>query len=162
MTDDTAAINQAISSGNRCVPGSCQSTTITPAVVYFPTGTYLISSSLIQYYYTQMIGNPNSLPVLKATPGFTGFGLIDGDPYQAGGVLAYGATNVFYRQVRNLILDLTSIPSSSTATGIHWPTSQATSLQNVIFKMSDAPGTQHTGLFIESGKYTNAVGINIF
>lgn len=32
-------------------------------------------------------------------------------------------------------------------------TAQATSLQNVIFKMSDAPGTQHQGLFIESGKW---------
>ena len=31
-------------------------------------------------------------------------------------------------------------------------TAQATSLQNVVFKMSDAPGTQHQGLFIESGK----------
>ena len=29
---------------------------------------------------------------------------------------------------------------------------QATSLQNVVFKMSDAPGTQHQGLYIESGK----------
>jgi len=112
----------------------------------------LISSSLIQYYYTQIIGNPNSLPVLKATPGFTGFGLIDGDQYQAGGALAYPAINVFYRQVRNMILDLTSIPSNVTATGMHWPTSQATSLQNIIFKMSDASGTQHTGLFVESGK----------
>lgn len=118
----------------------------------------MISSSLIQYYYTQIIGNPNSLPVLKATPGFTGFGLIDGDQYQAGGALGYPAVNVFYRQVRNMILDLTSIPSNVTATGIHWPTSQATSLQNVIFKMSEASGTQHTGLFVESGKAFITVG----
>ena len=97
VTDDTAAIQSAISSGGRCAPGACQSSTITPAVVYFPAGTYLISSSLIDYYYTQIIGNPNSLPTLKATPGFTGFGLIDGDQYQAGGVLGFGATNVFYR-----------------------------------------------------------------
>jgi len=53
-TDDTAAIQRAISSGNRCAPGVCESTTRTPAVVYFPGGTYLISASIIDYYYTQV------------------------------------------------------------------------------------------------------------
>ena len=48
---------------------------------------------------------------------------------------------------------MTSIPAETTATGLHWPTSQATSLQNVVFQMSSAPGTQHTGLFCESGEY---------
>ena len=122
-----------------------------PAVVYFPSGTYIISSSIVDYYFTQLIGNPNSRPILKATPNFSGFGLIDGDQYQAGGVLGFGATNVFYRQVRNFVLDMTAIPAGSAATGIHWPTAQATSVQNVIFRMSDAPGTKHQGFFIESG-----------
>lgn len=56
VTDDTDAINSAISFGDRCTPGSCNSTTTTPAVVYFPPGTYIISSSIIDYYYTQLIG----------------------------------------------------------------------------------------------------------
>jgi glucan 1,3-beta-glucosidase len=93
VTDDTAAIQRAISDGNRCAPGSCQSTTTTPAVVYFPAGTYIVSSSILDYYYTQLIGDPNAMPVLKATPGFTGFGVIDGDQYEPGnaaGVLSYG------------------------------------------------------------------------
>ena len=46
---------------------------------------------------------------------------------------------------------MTAIPGSSSATGIHWPTAQATSIQNVVFLMSEANGTQHQGLFIESG-----------
>ena len=46
---------------------------------------------------------------------------------------------------------MTNIPATSAATGIHWPTAQATSLQNVVFEMSSAPGTQHVGLFCESG-----------
>lgn len=37
------------------------------------------------------------------------------------------------------------------ATGIHWPTAQATSLQNLKFLMSSNKGTQHQGVFIESG-----------
>lgn len=36
-TDDTAAINKAISSGGRCGKG-CDSTTVTPAIIYFPAG----------------------------------------------------------------------------------------------------------------------------
>lgn len=148
VTDDTAAINLAVSSGNRCGPGTCNSTTTTPALVYFPAGTYLISSSVIDYYYTQLIGNPNCLPTLKATTNFTGLGLIDGDQYGANG-LSFGATNVFWRQVRNFVLDMTAIPGS--ATGVHWPTGQATSLQNILFKMSADNGTQHQGVFIESG-----------
>ena len=99
MTDDTAAIQAAISSGSRCAPGVCESTTTSEALVYFPSGTYLISSSIIDYYITQLIGNPNCPPTLKATATFTGLGLIDGDQYQAGGVLGFGATNVFCRSL---------------------------------------------------------------
>ena len=45
---------------------------------------------------------------------FTAFALIDGDQYQPGnaaipaGSLAFNSTNVFYRQIRNLVLDSTS------------------------------------------------------
>lgn len=153
--DDTAAINDAISSGGRCAPGSCQSSTTSPAIVYFPAGTYSLTGPLIDYYETQLIGNPNCIPVLKPTANFTNppgtIGVIDGDPYGAGGVLGFGSTNVFYRQTRNFIIDMTSVPPTSHITGIHWPTAQATSLQNIVFHMSDAPGTQHLGILIEEG-----------
>ncbi|KAI0017828.1 glycoside hydrolase family 55 protein [Xylariomycetidae sp. FL0641] len=150
-TDDTAAIQKAIADGNRCAPGSCSSSSTTNAVVYFPAGTYLVSSSIVNYYATTLLGNPNSLPVLKATPKFSGFGVIDGAQYQAGGVLPWGATNIFWRQVRNFVVDLTAIPASVEATGIHWPTAQATSLQNIVLKMSNHAGTKHRGVFIEEG-----------
>lgn len=60
---------------------------------------------------------------------------------------------MFYRQIRNLVLDMTGVPANSSATGIHWPTAQATSLQNCVFYMSAAPGTQHQGVFIEEGTF---------
>lgn len=150
VTDDTAAINAAISAGGRCGQG-CASSTTTPGSIYFPSGTYLISSSIIDQYYTNLIGNPNDLPVLKATRDFSGFGLIDGDKYY-GADLNWASTTVFWRQVRNFVLDMTNIPSGSAATGMHWPTAQATSIQNVEFRMSAASGTQHIGLFVESGE----------
>jgi glucan 1,3-beta-glucosidase len=145
------AINAAMNDGGRCGQG-CPSSTVTPAVVYFPSGTYILSSSIIDQYYTQIIGNPNSPPILKATAGFTGFGLIDGDKYYTAN-LNWGSTNVFWRQVRNFVFDLTSVPITSSLSGIHWPTAQATSLQNLVFQMSPAAGTQHVGVFCESGMY---------
>ena len=56
ITDDTAAINKAMADQNRCGK-DCGSSTTRPAIVYFPAGTYLVSSSIISYYNTQMIGN---------------------------------------------------------------------------------------------------------
>jgi glucan 1,3-beta-glucosidase len=53
-TDDTVAIQRAIAEGYRCTPGYCESSTTTPALVYFPAGTYIISASIIDYYYTQV------------------------------------------------------------------------------------------------------------
>jgi len=151
VTDDTAAINNAILAGGRCGEG-CASSTTTPAVVYFPAGTYLISSSILDQYYTMLIGDPTNVPMIKATAGFSGFGLIDGDKYYTAS-LNWGSTNVFYRQVRNFIFDMTAIPCGNSATGIHWPTAQATSLQNLVFNMCSASGTQHVGLFCESGMF---------
>ena len=85
VTDDTIAINNAISSGNRCGGGPfCNGTTTTPAVVYFPAGTYLVTTNIINYYYTQIIGDPTTMPVIKGSPNFKsygGIGLIDSDPY---------------------------------------------------------------------------------
>ncbi|KAI1468236.1 pectate lyase superfamily protein-domain-containing protein [Daldinia caldariorum] len=118
---------------------------------YFPAGTYVVSSSIVSYYATNTVGNPNNMPVLKATAGFSGFGVIDGAPCQTGGDLPHGATNIFWRQVRNFVIDLTAIPAATEATGIHWPTAQATSLQNIVFKMSSDEGIKHQGVFIESG-----------
>ncbi|KAG4434297.1 hypothetical protein IFR05_010210 [Cadophora sp. M221] len=156
LTDDTAAINAAIAAGTRCKPGApgvgCQSSTISPATVYFPAGTYLISAPIVQYYMTNLIGNPNpgQMAVLKATAGFSGIALIDSNPYLSADP-AYGATNVFYRQVRNLVFDTTSQPAGTLARGIHWPTAQATSIQNCVFKMSQVSGNKHQGVFIENG-----------
>jgi glucan 1,3-beta-glucosidase len=119
--------------------------------VYFPSGTYLVSAPIIDYYYTQIIGNPNCMPVIKASSSFTARWVIDGDAYQPGGALGWGSTNVFWRQIRNLIVDTTDVSPLVLVAGIHWPTAQATSLQNIAFKLSSASGTQHEGIFIESG-----------
>lgn len=53
---------------------------------------------------------------------------------------------------QEFVLDTTNIPANVSAIGLHWPTSQASSLQNIVFKLSDSVGTAHIGLYIENGK----------
>lgn len=155
VTDDTGAINRAISDGGRCAPGSCSGSTTTPALVYFPPGTYLVTEPIIQYYYTNVIGNPSCLPVIKVDSRFRGRWVFDSNPYGyvPGGKLAWGATNVFFRQVANFVFDLTEITTGGLAelAAIHWPSSQATSLSNIIFKLNRDKTVQQEAVFIEEG-----------
>ncbi|KAI8621283.1 glucan 1,3-beta-glucosidase [Chytriomyces sp. MP71] len=160
--DDTQAIMNAMTAGTRCGI-TCESSTVSPAVVYFPPGTYLVSQPIIQYYYTQMIGDATDLPTLKASSSFnlsTSKTVIDSDPYKAdpngglGGVNWWVNQNNFFRSVRNFKIDLTGLPADSGITGIHWQVSQATSLQNIVFNMAPVvAGQKNTqrGLFMENG-----------
>ncbi|EJF66026.1 exo-beta-1,3-glucanase [Dichomitus squalens] len=157
VTDDTAAINNAISSGTRCGEG-CDSTTTQPAVVYFPSG-YAACSWLNSftfnsaYYYTVLIGDARNPPKLLADASFSGFAVIDADPYIPGGGGAqwYVNQNNFFRSIRNFVIDLTQTPATATTTGIHWQVSQATSIVNVVFEMSTDPNTGHQGIWMENG-----------
>ncbi|KAJ7724091.1 exo-beta-1,3-glucanase [Mycena maculata] len=154
VADDTAAINAAISSGNRCGDGTCSSSTTTPAVVFFPSGTYLVSASIIAYYYTQLIGDARNPPTLLAAASFDDLAVIDADPYIPGGGGAqwYINQNNFYRSVRNFVIDVTRVPATlSQGTGIHWQVAQATSLMNIVFEMSTAADTAHQGIWMENG-----------
>jgi glucan 1,3-beta-glucosidase len=149
ITDDTAAIQSAIATGPRCGQGCIGDTTM-PALVYFPPGTYIISAPIFDYYLTHIIGDANDLPVIKGSANFQGGSLIDSNPYFTS-ELNWISTTVFFRTIRNLILDTTDIPAGNSVSAIHWPTAQATSLQNMVFELSDAPNNRHQGVFCESG-----------
>ncbi|KAL5490259.1 hypothetical protein ACEPAI_5092 [Sanghuangporus weigelae] len=153
VTDDTDAINAAMSSGNRCGGGACQSTTTAPAIVYFPEGNYLVSRPIVAWYYTQLIGDARRPPTITAAANFVGIAVIDADPYIDGGNGAqwYINQNNFFRSVRNFVIDLTRMPVSASATGLHWQVSQATSLMNIVVNMSQDPATNHQGIFMENG-----------
>ncbi|ORX52811.1 pectin lyase-like protein [Hesseltinella vesiculosa] len=153
VSDDTECINLAISSGNRCGGPKCGSSTVTPALVYFPSGKYLISKPIIMYYYTQLVGNALNPPTLIAASNFQGMAMIDTDPYLNDGSEGqwYVNQNNFFRQVRNFIIDLTQTPASSSTTGVHWQVAQATSLMNLHFKMSTDAAAKHQGVWMENG-----------
>ncbi|KAF9531445.1 exo-beta-1,3-glucanase [Crepidotus variabilis] len=152
--DDTAAINNAILSGGRCGGGSCRSSTVTPAVVYFPKGTYLVTSPIQPYYYTELVGDVKTPPTLLAAASFAGFAVIDVNPYIPGGSGAqwWNPTNNFHRAVRNFVIDTRRVAADNNqGTGIHWQVAQATSLYNIVFQMSNAANTAHQGLWMENG-----------
>lgn len=149
VTDDTNAILAAMMDGGRCTT-DCNSSTTSQAIVYFPYGTYLVHAPLTMPYYTQVIGDVNNLPTIQASGNFTGMAVLDADPYGPGGVNWYINQNNFFRQVRNLIIDLTQINGTS-GSGIHWQVAQATSLQNILFKMSQDSDTEQQGIFMDNG-----------
>lgn len=149
-TDSTDAINNAITDGNRCGLG-CDSSTTTPAIVYFPPGTYLVSKPIVQYYYTQFIGDAITPPTLKAAANFAGIAVIDSDPYTDTGANWYTNQNNFFRQIRNFVIDLTGMPATAGA-GIHWQVAQATSLQNIRFEMiKGGDNNKQQGIFMDNG-----------
>ncbi|ERS99606.1 hypothetical protein HMPREF1624_02966 [Sporothrix schenckii ATCC 58251] len=156
-TDASEAINAAVQDGNRCGK-SCSSTSTLDAIIYFPPGTYKICSPVIQFYYTQFIGDAINPSTIKGCSSFKGIALFDTDPYIPEG---YMNQNQFFRHIRNFIFDLTDMPSATddsgqalVPTGLHWQAAQATTLQNLVFNMPVAKSSNnvtHVGIFMENG-----------
>jgi glucan 1,3-beta-glucosidase len=157
ITDDTEAINNAISESNGAAIGRCghdpwcDSTTVAPAIVYFPKGTYKVSTPIQMFYYTQLIGDALNRPVIAAAASFTGMAVLDADPYNSTGGNWWTNQNNFFRQVRNFEIDLTAMDEGAGA-GIHWQVAQATSLQNMKFTMKPkSPNNKQQGIFMDNG-----------
>eukprot|EP01117_Protostelium_nocturnum_P001900 TRINITY_DN1245_c0_g2_i2.p1 TRINITY_DN1245_c0_g2~~TRINITY_DN1245_c0_g2_i2.p1 ORF type:complete len:739 (-),score=196.15 TRINITY_DN1245_c0_g2_i2:213-2429(-) len=150
VSDDTAAIRSAISAGNRCGLG-CDSSTLSPAIIYFPKGTYIVSDIIVMNYFTQLVGDALNLPVLKASASKSAGWLLESDPYAAGGASWWTNQNNFFRQIRNFVIDLTQVPPNVNVVAIHWQVAQATSISNVFIKLSKAPGNMHQGIWMENG-----------
>ncbi|PYH85075.1 exo-1,3-beta-D-glucanase [Aspergillus uvarum CBS 121591] len=151
VTDDTDAINAAISFGGSCQE-NCESSSTRGTFIYFPPGTYLISSPLNASYYSQLVGDANDLPIIKTSPSFVGLGAIQSDVYipNDNGNEWYIEQSNFYRQVRNFIIDISETTTASAA-GLHWQVAQATSLTNVYISASSSAGTTQMGLYTENG-----------
>ncbi|RDW56893.1 pectin lyase fold factor [Coleophoma crateriformis] len=151
VTDDTAAINAAIAYGGNCGEG-CLSSSTKGTLIYFPPGTYLISTPINAYYYSQLVGDANDLPIIRTSASFIGLGAIQSDVYipNDNGNEWYVEQSNFYRQVRNFIIDITDTTTASAA-GLHWQVAQATSLTNVLVSASFDSGTTQMGMYTENG-----------
>ncbi|KAJ7863576.1 exo-beta-1,3-glucanase [Mycena leptocephala] len=149
-TDDTDAINRAISDMGRCGNLTCQSSSVEPALVYFPAGKYLVTKPITPYYYTALVGDFKSPPHLIARGDFAGIAIIDADIY-SGAQSNWRVDLDYSRSIRNFVIDTTNIPADQFGTGIHWQVGQATSLINLNFQLSTASGNKHQGIFMENG-----------
>ncbi|KAI1371648.1 glycoside hydrolase family 55 protein [Hypoxylon crocopeplum] len=155
VTDDTKAIKLAMTDGKRCGV-KCNGSTTKNAIIYFPPGTYLISSSIPMPFGTQVIGDANNRPTLKASKNFIGLGVLSTDEYTGGETGPDGNdqeyyinTANFYRQIRNVIIDVTLTRDAQKVSCLHYQVAQATSTQNV--ELVAAPGSSQTGIYAENG-----------
>ncbi|KAI1874191.1 uncharacterized protein JN550_002770 [Neoarthrinium moseri] len=153
-TDDTAAIMKAMTDGKRCGE-KCNGSTTKNAIVYFPSGTYLVSSSIDVYFGTQVIGDAEDRPTIKAAASFVGLGVLSTDKY-VGGVGTDGKDNEwyvntasFYRQIRNLIIDITATDPNAYVCALHYQVAQATSIQHL--DLVAKTGTTQQGIYAENG-----------
>jgi glucan 1,3-beta-glucosidase len=130
-TDDTAAIQRAINTGDNT--GTRDSgrfgSTGQPAVVYFPAGTYLVKSTINSAIGTVIMGDPTNLPTIKAAPGFNGTYLLFGHDQRYPGLVG------FFHGVKNLVLDSTAVPPTKAIVLLEWSVSQNNLLSNVEFNM---------------------------
>lgn len=69
--------------GTRCGK-KCNGSTIKNAIVYFPPGTYLISTTVPMPFGTQVIGDAIDRPTLQASKNFIGLGVLSTDEYTGG------------------------------------------------------------------------------
>ncbi|KAF6838862.1 LysM domain-containing protein [Colletotrichum musicola] len=139
LTDDTKAIKRAMDDGRRCGE-KCNGSTLKNAIVYFPPGTYLVSSSVI--------GDANNRPTIVAGSSFVGLGVLSSDEYtgvrnpDGSDEQWYINTANFYRQIRT--------KATQNVAGVHWQVAQATSIQNV--ELIAAVGSKNQyGIFAENG-----------
>ncbi|TGO46551.1 hypothetical protein BCON_0318g00010 [Botryotinia convoluta] len=149
LTDDTAAINAAISDDGRCGI-DCGSSTVYPTTVFFPPGAYLVSSPIIQYYNTEILGDPTDLPIIIAALSFIGLGVITSDVYIETTEGWYLNTNNFLRSIKNFIMDITRTQLNAQVCAIHWQVAQETSLENIHFIMSSEEGSTQQGIYMEN------------
>ncbi len=141
ITDDSAAIQKAINTvdGLTGTRSGGSSLTGSPAVVYLPSGTYLLNTGLKNIMGTVLMGDPTNRPVLKAGPGFRESVLLTGEA--AGSV---GLVSFFY-EIKNLVLDSTAVAPTKAITLLQFSVSQACQLQNVLFNMP-VGATGHAGI----------------
>ncbi|CEI63499.1 unnamed protein product [Fusarium venenatum] len=138
-TDDTAAINRAISDGQRCGP-ECGASTKVPA-----------------YYNTQFLGDvsqEHNVPTILAASSFVGLGVITSDVYITDDQQWYLNTANFLRSIRNFKMDIRLTNPTAYVCAIHWQVAQATSLENIEFYMlynSEVPSNTQQGIYMENG-----------
>ncbi|KAH9935646.1 pectin lyase fold/virulence factor [Fomitopsis serialis] len=105
-------------------------------ISFFPQGTYLVSSPIIAYYYTVLVGMQRSHPPL---------GELELQWFAVMRTLLPKVTVPMLRSVRNLVIDLRQTSDTSGVAGLHWQVRRPL-LLNIVVEMSTASDTTQEGL----------------
>ena len=148
--DDTTAMQNAInddgSGGNRYK----NEVSTRPAEIFVPGGTYILTRQLDMRLNTILVGDPNNMPVFKASSDFSAQTLINGDDFATHG--SSGTTD-FFMAIKNIAIDTTSLDKDKTVIALNWGVAQACHLTNIKIQMpTNSKG--HTGIAIDQGSTT--------
>ena len=148
--DDTQslqdAINDAGNGGNRYN----NEVTTRPAEVFVPGGTYILTKQLDLRLNTILVGDPNNMPIFKASSNFNGGTVVNGYDYATHDS---GGTTAFFIAMKNIIIDTTSIAPDTTVVALQWGVAQACQLTNVKINMPTY-SKGHTGIALDQGSTT--------
>ncbi len=149
VTDDTDAINAAVSQGNRCGQAARPAPRCRPWCSSRPAATSSASpsrSSTTPSSWATPSTRPRSWP--RPLPGHGRHRL---RPLRTARVTTSGSTRTT-SSARCATSSSTSLQMPPTAgAGIHWQVAQATSLQNIVFNLRSDPGTKQLGIFMDNG-----------
>ncbi|KAM3474430.1 hypothetical protein MY5147_004285 [Beauveria neobassiana] len=150
VTDDTDAIQKAISDGNRCGKG-CPESSVSGAIVYFPSGEFFQAHDSMQKIALTFGAVKGRVPTIQSARNFIGLGVFTTDVYLPDGHSEwYLNTSNFYRSIRGLQIDI-RLTRQKGMVGIHWQVAQATTIEETGILMSNASSTTQVGIFAENG-----------
>ena len=159
VTDDTQAFIRALESGR----GGKGEREKAPASVYVPSGTYVLSDTLIVWRATLLAGDADSPPTLLLKANSPGFGDpgkpkpfivtylgYNTDPAERGWTVRTneegGSTNnTFFITLRHIHLQIG--PGNPGAWGLYWLVAQQTALRNVTIDAGDGQGCMKSMLW---------------
>ncbi|KAL1632349.1 hypothetical protein SLS56_003764 [Neofusicoccum ribis] len=154
----SSALQAAIDHGGPFAPPALRNTsfrgpefgsTLFPAVVYLPPGTYLVDAPLQLWTGTVLAGDAVSPPVLKVAPGFAGDVVVSGREPRLPG------TNGFFVGLRDVVIDSTAVEAGRGLVLVDWTVSQGTQLSGVRFEMPI--GAAHVGLSTQFDYNSNII-----
>ena len=148
--DDTQALQNAINDDGKGGNRYSNEVSTRPAQVFVPGGTYKLTKQLDLRLNTILVGDPNNMPVFKASSSFNGGTVVNGYDYATHDS---GGTTAFLTAMKNIVIDTTSIAPDTTVVALQWGVAQACQLTNIRINMpTNCRG--HTGIALDQGSTT--------
>ena len=145
--DDTDALQQAINDDGNKGNRYRNEVTTRPALVYVPSGTYILTKKLDMRLNTILVGDPKNRPVFKASANFQGSIMIDGVDFATDGT---GGTTNFLVALKSIVIDTTNVKKDKDLTALNWGVAQGCHLTNVDIHMPTG-SKGHIGITMTQG-----------